>query len=81
MDLLTRLIADRVSSVMGTIGMDSRTLALRTGLPEPVLALRLRAASAFKLDELLRVGGALGCDPVDLLPPFAHSADRVEAAA
>ncbi|MGV9414316.1 hypothetical protein ACWDOP_30820 [Nocardia sp. NPDC003693] len=81
MDLMDRQIADRVSYAMDAIGMDSHTLAARTGLAEPVLALRLRAAGSFKLDELLLVGSALGCDPIGLLPTAGHARDRAEVSA
>ncbi|MEU0540646.1 hypothetical protein [Nocardia sp. NPDC005978] len=79
MDLIDGQIADRVRYAMGAIGMDSHTLAARTGLAEPVLELRLRAAGSFKLDELLLVGSVLGCDPIALLPTSER--DRAEVAA
>ncbi|MRH86196.1 hypothetical protein GFY24_01730 [Nocardia sp. SYP-A9097] len=78
MDLIGRSVAARVGYAMVVSGVDLHTLADRTGFDEDDLARRLRSAASFQLDELVLIAGALGGDPLELLPAFGPG-DRAVA--
>lgn len=62
-------VGRKVESVIKESGVKKTAVTAKTGMPYSTLNSKIKAHSAFTVDELYRIAIATGTDPMELIPP------------
>lgn len=59
-----------LASVRGRAGLSQEELGARSGLDRTTISQLERGVTSPRMESLIRIAGALGLDPAELLPPL-----------